>query len=214
MNVYFISGLGADRQAFEKIRLPEHYHIHHLDWIKHEKNESLEHYAKRLAAPIDTSGPFALVGLSMGGMIATAMTQYIRPAKTILISSLGSPQEFPPLLKFARLTRIHRIVPVFLFNHPTVFAHFFFGAKSKNDKRIMDYIITRSDARFVKWSIGAILHWKGEARPPHLYHIHGEKDKILPIRYTRPDAVVKNGSHFMVWTKAAEVSRLLAAALA
>jgi hypothetical protein len=46
-----------------------------------------------------------------------------------------------------------------------------------------------------------------------LYHIHGEKDKILPIRYTKPDVVVKNGSHFMVWTKAGEVSRLLVEAL-
>ena len=67
MNVYFISGLGADRRAFEKINLPERFSIHHLDWIQHNQGESLNDYAKRLAATIDTTQPFAIVGLSMGG---------------------------------------------------------------------------------------------------------------------------------------------------
>jgi hypothetical protein len=50
-------------------------------------------------------------------------------------------------------------------------------------------------------------------RPAGIFHIHGDCDKILPIQYTKPNAVVRNGSHFMVWTKAREVSRLLVKAL-
>jgi pimeloyl-ACP methyl ester carboxylesterase len=213
MNVYFISGLGADKKAFEKLSLPGHLSVHYLDWIKHKKRESLNAYARRLAASIDTSGPFAIVGLSMGGMIASAMTQFLHPCKTVLISSVGCVEEFPPLLKIARITQIHRLVPTFLFHKPNVIAHFLFGAKSRNEKRIMNHIISHGDAAFVKWSIGAILSWDNRIRPKALYHIHGDKDKILPIRYTKPDVVVKNGSHFMVWTKAGEVSRLLAEAL-
>ena len=213
MNVYFISGLGADRRAFEKISLPPHYSIHYLDWIKNKKGESLAAYAMRLAGSIDTSQPFSIVGLSMGGMMASAMSQFLQPHKTILISSVGCTAEFPPLLKLARLTQIHRLIPAFLFNQPNVVAHLLFGAKSKNEKRIMDYLISTSDAAFVKWSIGAILGWENKVRPKNLYHIHGDKDKILPVQYTKPDAVVKDGSHFMVWTKAGEVSRLLAEAL-
>jgi pimeloyl-ACP methyl ester carboxylesterase len=213
MNVYFISGLGADRRAFEKIALPDRYVIHYLDWIKNKRGETLSEYAKRLAASIDTTRPFALVGLSMGGMIASAMTQFLTPSKTILISSVGCTDEFPPLLKLARLTKVYQLIPAFLFHRPNVFAYWAFGAKSRNEKRIMNHIITNSDAGFVKWSIGAILSWNNKTRPKNLFHIHGDKDKILPIRYTRPDVVVKNGSHFMVWTKAGEVSRLLAQAL-
>jgi pimeloyl-ACP methyl ester carboxylesterase len=213
MNVYFISGLGADRRAFEKISLPGCFSIHYLDWIKNRKGESLNEYAKRLAESIDTTQPFAIVGLSMGGMIASAMTQFLQPHKTILISSMGCAEEFPPLLKLARFTQIHRLIPAFLFQKPNAIAYFLFGAKSKNEKRIMDHIITTSDAAFVKWSIGAILSWKNKVRPKNLYHIHGDNDKILPIQYTKPDAVVKGGSHFMVWTKGAEVSRLLIKAL-
>jgi pimeloyl-ACP methyl ester carboxylesterase len=213
MNVYFISGLGADRQAFEKLTLPEKFSIHYLDWIMSRRGETLNDYARRLAASIDTSAPYAIVGLSMGGMIAAAMTQFLKPAKTILISSVGCTEEFPPLLKLARITQVHRLVPAFLFDKPNFFAYLFFGAKSKNEKRIMKYIITNADARFIKWSIGAILNWNNKVRPGTLFHIHGDKDKILPIKYTKPDVVVKNGSHFMVWTKAREVSRHLVQAL-
>lgn len=214
MNVYFISGLGADRQAFEKIKLPGRFTVHYLDWIKNNKGETLNDYARRLAASIDTTERFALVGLSMGGMIASAMTQFLTPYKTILISSVGCTQEFPPLFQLARLTQIHRLIPAFIFHQPNVVANLLFGAKSRNEKRILNHIIRNSDAAFVKWSIGAILSWGNNVRPGALYHIHGDKDKILPIKYTRPDRVVRNGSHFMVWTKAGEVSRLLAAALA
>jgi pimeloyl-ACP methyl ester carboxylesterase len=213
MNVYFISGLGADRKAFEKLKLPPTFCIHYLDWVKHTKGESLHDYARRLAASVDTSKPYAIIGLSMGGMIASAMTQFLRPHKTILISSVACSEEFPPLLKLARFTQVHRLVPAFLFHRPNVFAYFLFGAKSRNEKRIMNHIISNADAHFVKWSIGAILSWKNKVRPKNIYHIHGDKDRILPVKYTHPDVVVKNGSHFMVWTKAGEVSRLLAEAL-
>ncbi len=213
MDVYFISGLGADKQAFERIKLPDQIAVHYLDWIRHQSGESLNDYARRLATAIDTTRPFAIVGLSMGGMIASAMTQFLHPVKTILISSVGCAEEFPPLFKFSRFIQVHRLLPEALFRQPNAIAYFLFGAKTKNEKRLMHHIISHADAAFVKWAIGAILAWSNRIRPKALYHIHGDKDKILPIRYTKPDAVVKNGSHFMVWTKAAEVSRLLAKAL-
>lgn len=213
MNVYFISGLGADRQVFERLTLPPTVSAHYLEWIKNQKGESLNAYAKRLAAGIDTTQPFALVGLSMGGMIAAAMTRFLQPRRTVLISSVASTAEFPPLFRLGRLTQVYRLVPAFLFHRPNPVMHFLFGAKSKNEKRIMDYIIRHADPHFVKWSIGAILSWQHSGRPKTLFHIHGDADKILPIRYIHPDVVVKGGSHFMVWTRAGEVSRHLAAAL-
>ncbi|HEV7333370.1 MAG TPA: alpha/beta hydrolase [Flavisolibacter sp.] len=213
MHVYFISGLGADRQAFEKIKLPPAYTIHYLDWIKNNRGESLNSYAKRMAALIDTSQPFAVVGLSMGGMIATAMMPWLPPHPTILISSVASASEFPPLLKLARITRVYRFVPAAVFHKPNVLSYLLFGAKTKNEKRILDHIITLSDAAFVKWSVSAILSWENRERPKGLFHIHGDNDRILPVQYTKPDVVIKNGSHFMVWTKAREVSATLLKAI-
>jgi pimeloyl-ACP methyl ester carboxylesterase len=213
MNVYFISGLGADRKAFERIKLSDRFVIHYLDWITPTKKETLNSYAKRLSAAIDTSQPFSVVGLSMGGMMASAMTHFIHPYKTILISSVACSTEFPPLIKLARLTHLHKLVPAFILRHPNILAYWLFGARTKNEKSLMHYLVSTSDPQFVKWAMGAILNWKDNVRPSSLYHIHGRQDKILPVKYTKPDVVIENGSHFMVWTKAGKVSSLVEQAL-
>ena len=214
MNVYFISGLGADKKAFERLRLPDKFSLHYLDWISPHKTESLNDYAKRLAQAIDTSQPFALVGLSMGGMIAAAMTAFLQPQKTILISSIGCNAEFPPLLKIARATRVYKLIPQAFFHHPNRVANWIFGAKSRSEKTLLHYLISNADPRFIKWAFGAILNWKDCVRPKKLFHIHGERDKILPLKYTKPDVVIEKGSHFIVWTKAGQVSKLIEQALA
>jgi pimeloyl-ACP methyl ester carboxylesterase len=215
MNVYFISGLGADKRVFERLKLPGHYSVHYLDWIPPMKKESLNNYAKRLAASIDTSQPYSIVGLSMGGMLACAMTQFLQPYKTVLISSVACNAEFPPLLRFARRTNAYKLVPQAVFRQPFLkFAHVMLGMRTKHEKKLLQDFLSQLDPRFMKWAIGAILNWKDCERPKNIFHIHGNRDKMLPVKYTHPDVVIENGSHFMVWTKAGEVSRILAQALA
>ena len=214
MNVYFISGLGADRRAFERIQLPAQFSIHHLDWIEPVKDESLNDYAMRLANGVDTSAPFAIVGLSMGGMIASELAQRLRPKKTVLISSIGCTKEFSPLLKFALKTQAHKILPDFLFRPQNLFfVQRLMGTKLKGQKALLQYFISQTNPQFIRWAINAIINWKNCERPANLYHIHGSGDKMFPLKYTKPDAVIKNGSHFMVWAKSGEVSKKLAEAL-
>lgn len=209
MNVYFISGLGSDRRAFQRITIPPQYHIHHIDWIKPYRGETLNEYAKRLTQLIDTSQPFALVGLSFGGMIATAMTAFVTPTKTILLSSIGCAKELPWYFRLAGSLGIYKLVPETLLNRPTQLAHWLFGARSKTERKALSTIIADADPYFVRWAIGAILTWKDKQRPTHVFHIHGRHDKILPIHCTKPDVVIKTGSHFMVWTHAGAISKAL-----
>ena len=68
MNVYTISGLGADESVFDDLTIctiP-----HHLEWIDPKEGENIADYAQRMAQKIDVSQPFALIGLSFGGLIA------------------------------------------------------------------------------------------------------------------------------------------------
>ncbi len=88
MNLYFISGLGADKRVFEKLVLPEIFTIRISNGCGRKKR-SLEHYCRRLSEQIDTSGSFSLVGLSFGGVIATEMSKFLRPVQTVLISSFA-----------------------------------------------------------------------------------------------------------------------------
>lgn len=215
MNIYFISGLGADSTAFRRLVLPSEYTIHYIDWITPVANESLYEYCKRLAAKakVDTSEPFVVVGLSFGGIVAITMKQFLIPHKTILISSVASSNEFPPLFKTAGQLKLHRLLPMYLIDHPNYFANLLFGAKTKNEKKLLAAIMLNGDPGILKWSINALLTWNQKRRPADIFQIHGSNDKVLPIKYTYPDIIIKNGSHFMVWTKASEVSRAIVKAI-
>jgi hypothetical protein len=66
----------------------------------------------------------------------------------------------------------------------------------------------------LKVQIGACLEWKGPAKPiSGLVHIHGDKDRLMPIASIKEAKVVKGGGHFMVFANAKEVQDLLVEAL-
>ena len=88
-----------------------------------------------------------------------------------------------------------------------------FTADKKEDKLILNNVINDSDPDFIRWAINAIMLWKNEKIPAPLWHIHGTKDIILPIRYTQPTHVIKNGSHMMVMNRADELNLLIRQAL-
>ncbi|WP_051584663.1 alpha/beta fold hydrolase [Pedobacter jeongneungensis] len=101
MNTYFICGLGADKRIFAKLKLDEKINMIHVDWIKPVKNESLSAYAERLSKVIDNAQPFALVGVSFGGMIAVEIAKILNPVSTIIISSTMLSNHLPVLYRFA-----------------------------------------------------------------------------------------------------------------
>src|SRR5690606_31739054 len=102
MKVYFISGLAADRRIFKNIRLPAGCEIRHLDWIPPLEAESLEAYAIRLGERIDRSRPFALLGMSMGGMVAAILARHFTPVLTVIISSAPAPRFLPPYFRWGK----------------------------------------------------------------------------------------------------------------
>ncbi|SER45277.1 hypothetical protein [Pedobacter rhizosphaerae] len=46
-------------------------------------------------------------------------------------------------------------------------------------------------------------------KPERLFHIHGTKDKILYTKKYLPDFSIPEGTHFMVYQNAAEISALI-----
>jgi pimeloyl-ACP methyl ester carboxylesterase len=201
-NVYFISGLGADWRLFQRLKLPDHFNLIHLDWIKPLGNETIAEYGARLAQQIDTSQTFQLVGLSFGGMIASEIAKQLTPLQTIIISSASSAKEIPWYFKTAGSLHLPEVVPVRLLRLGIPVAFWFFGAKGRIERRLLREIIRDIDDDFLHWALKAITSWKSTERPPNLFQIHGDADKILPVQFTRPDLIVENAEHLMVLTKA------------
>lgn len=209
MDVYFISGLGADRSVFERLVLPAEYIIHHIDWIQFEKNEQLDSYAKRLSKAIDASQPFVLIGLSLGGMLASEMTDFLQPSKAIIISSAPTAKQLPPWFRWMGRTRLNKLVPLLFYKQRHALLHWLFGIHTREEKELFSYIVLNADPLFVHRAINAVLQWKRETRNKNIVHIHGDADNLLPVRFAKPDITIKGGGHLMVFSKAEEVSLVL-----
>ena len=205
MKVYFISGLAADSRVFKHIELPPGYETIYLDWIDPQKEESLSSYAGRLAEKIDATQPFALIGLSMGGMMAAEIARIYRPAVTILLSSVPVHSQLPYYFSWAYRLKLHKIVPVGLLKSASILKRGL-TPDSREDKLVLKQVIKESDPAFIRWAMNAILSWKNEDIPQPYWHIHGTRDEILPLKYTRPTHLVQGGNHLMIMSKAAELN--------
>jgi pimeloyl-ACP methyl ester carboxylesterase len=208
MKVYFVSGLAADGRVFKNIQLPAHCEPVYLEWIDPLKKESLKSYALRLAESINANEPFALIGLSMGGMISAEIAGRYKPVITILISSVPSSKQLPFYFKAAGKLRLHKMVPVSLVKSAAKYKRLF-TSESEEDKEILRGIIQDSDTKFINWAMGAILKWRSESVLTSYIHIHGTKDEVLPLRFTRPTHIISKGGHLMVMNRAAEINAIL-----
>jgi len=210
MNTYFISGLGADKRIFSKLKLNENINIIYIDWINPVKNELLSAYAERLSKVIDKSQPFALVGVSFGGMIAVEIAKVLKPATTIIISSTMLSTQLPVLYRFAGKLRLLNFIPASLLKSSNKLTqNYYFGTRSGSEKTLLSKIIKDTDPYFLKWAIGSILSWENKIKPARIFHIHGTNDKILYSKKATPDFMIENGTHFMVYQNAKEISGII-----
>lgn len=209
MTTYFLSGLGADQRIFSKLQLPEHLNIVHIDWIPNLQNESIESYAQRLSAAIDTSEPFQLVGLSFGGIVATELSKIITPKQIIIISSLSTSKQLPWYFNFSAQFLLNPLIPTSLLKSSNPMSHWLFGAKSVEEKTLFGQFLNDSDGDFLRWAIEKISTWENKTKAENLFHIHGSADKTFPIMFVQPDYVVEGGEHLMVYDKHEEISKVL-----
>lgn len=209
--IYCLSGIGADDRIFAKLSVPG-YELVHLTWIRPDRNESLQHYALRIARLIDEPNPIIL-GLSFGGMLCTEIAKTIPVKKAFLISSAKTKLELPRLNRAVLGLIRSQILPPFVYSIPNRYICKIFGAENAEEMRLLNGIIGDADGAFVKWASRAIIDWHNEVVPPNLIQIHGTNDKVLPSAMSKPDYWIEGGTHLMVYSRADEVSALIASEL-
>lgn len=208
-NVYFISGLGADKRVFQKLELDPRWNIIHLNWIKPKLNESISNYARRLSAQIDTTQPFQIVGMSFGGTVAQEMSAFIRPQQIILVSSqsTGTPMNGFNRGLISFLLASPLAGPVL--KNPLKITYRLFGAHTEEEKQMLKAILKGTNTRFMKWALRRLTGWKRSERVAGSYQIHGTADQLVKAKYVTPDHWIEGGEHLMIFSRAAEISPLL-----
>lgn len=203
MNIFCFSGLGADNSVFQFLSI-QNVKFHYVDWIEPKPNETLKNYSKRLCESITLEPPYSFLGVSFGGMIALEMACIASPEYCFSISSAVNRKELPLLYQWILKTRVHSILPDFVFRMANPVLFYAFGLKSKKEKRHFKKILLNTDVQFLKWALGAISSWDGQ-NSGKVISIHGTKDRIIPLPKRKVDLVIQAGSHFMIVQKPKEI---------
>lgn len=213
MNLYFISGLGADKRIFQKLQIPAPFIIHHVEWVPVQPADSLPQYCSRLLAQLNLDEPFILAGLSFGGIVAIELARKIKPVQTVLISSISSKDEVGNIYTLLSKLKLQKIIPIQFFLKPSPVLFRLFGAHTREEKNLLSNILLDTDPVFFQWAMARMFSWKNEWKPDRLLHIHGTRDKIHPYNKNMRAIKVEGGEHLMVYSKAQEISSLLDAHL-
>jgi surfactin synthase thioesterase subunit len=213
MDLYLLPGLGADGRLFGKLGLPGHT-THPFSWPRMPEGSTLRDHARALAGPVDATKPHALIGVSMGGMVALEMAAITRPLGTILISSWKGPQEMPLSIRMLRGTHPERLLTPAAFKRLLPVVRWQMGLETPEDHALFEAFVACSPLDRLRVQIAAVLGWEGpSAMPTHLVHIHGDADRLMPIANIRDPVVVQGGGHFMVYNRAEMVSHVVMKAL-
>lgn len=208
MEVYFLSGLGADKTVFQFLDLSFSTPVF-IEWIAPHKNESLEDYAFRLKEYYHIPDNAVVVGLSFGGMLATGLARNHPALRVILISSAKTKYELPRFYQIGKYITMHNWTPAALQRWFMLNIKMLFGLKTAEYIKVYEELIKRSDTSFNKWAVNALLNWDNTMVPGNIKHIHGTHDKILPYKYVRCDYTINGGGHLMVMEQAAIISKII-----
>lgn len=205
--LYIFSGLGADERVFQRLDFGVHKTTF-IKWIPPNDNETIEQYSTRLLDQITATKPI-LIGLSFGGIVAIEVAKQIDSEKIVLIASAKTRNEIPFYFRFVGRLGFHKMIPVKILKMNNFITNWFFSVHSSFDKRILKQILIDTDPIFLKWAIDKTLKWTNKALLKNVFHIHGDRDRILPSVFVNCDAKVKNGGHLMTLTESDAVNAVL-----
>ena len=207
------SGLGADASIFSP-QLREFPQLIVPEWTHPSPNDSLASYCERMADAIRPTGPCVIGGASFGGIVALELARFLNPLAVLLIGSAREPRDLP--------THVRALRPLRGAVHWLPLAAFQWSAAplgTQLGRRVAPHLgglarqFREADRAVLRWSMRQILTW---SEPPvvtcPVYRIHGDRDRVLPLRGT-PDTIVPGGGHVISLTHPALVNAFIAESL-
>lgn len=198
IHVYMMPGMAANPTIFEHIKLPEEqFEIHWLEWIMPEDDESLSHYAQRMAAKIKHTN-VVLLGVSFGGILVQEMSKFIPVRKLIVVSSVKGSYELPKRMKMAKFTNAYKLLPTQLVKHVETLSKYAVGKTMSKRVELYKKYLSVTDKQYWDWAIKQVISWDQKEAHPNAIYIHGDKDGIFPHSCGGNCIVVKGGTHIMI----------------
>ncbi len=207
------SGLGADasifapqQREFPQLTVPQ--------WQTPDPNDSLATYCERMADAIRPATRCVIGGASFGGIVALEIARFLNPLAVLLIGSVREPQQLPVHVRALRPLRgLVNWLPLSMFQYSVA------PLGTPAGRRMVPHLgglarqFCEADRAVLRWSMRQIITWS--ASPVvgcPVYRIHGDRDRVLPLRGTT-DAIVPRGGHVISLTHAGQVNQFIAECL-
>jgi pimeloyl-ACP methyl ester carboxylesterase len=209
------SGLAADERIFapQTLALPN---LIVPQWPVPQPNDTLESYSERLADELRPHGRAIIGGVSFGGIVAQHIAKYLDPRAILLIGSIHSPVELPPAVRLVRVLRpLVPLIPVRLLQ---LVCRPLTSTIARQAFPHLSGLIRHfcyAHPKVFQWSLARLLDWRlaPQVSCP-VFHLHGDRDMVLPLRYTSADTIVVGGGHLISLTHPSEVNAFILAAIA
>ncbi len=213
--IYFISGLGATRVAFENTRVPKGWKMHFIDWIEVvDEDETLADYLDRLTKQIKHKNP-VFAGLSFGGIIAMELTKRYGGSFVIMLSSFRNKGDLSGPIRTLLTLKAHRLIPNIKLNAIRKLVRKIYSSSSKISEEKLLEMMGEESPMFLRWASEQIdIYEFNLPKEIHLHPIIGTKDKIVNI-WKKHKGVnkVKGGTHITTYAQAKIVNKYIAAIL-
>lgn len=183
-----------------------------LAWPAFEANDSLAGIARRLRPQVREAEPHVLVGVSMGGMVAQELALLTRPRMVVLISSWTGPGEWPMFVRISARLGLHRVIRAWSMRAVWPLKRLL-DPRERTIDELLFAMARAQSARQIRRGTGAIMRWQGSRWDGPMVRIHGDRDRVTPLRFP-VDHLVPGGQHIMVLTRAGQVSAILNEVLA
>ncbi len=207
--LYLFPGQGSDERIFSNIRFDSTYKIINILYPVPKKGTTMKEYALLLKEQIDTTGNYSFVGVSLGGMLCSELTDMLHPKKAIIISSAKYRTELPFRYRFQKTIPIYKLFPKGAIKFGARMLQPIVEPDRNKNKATFKSMLKNKDPKFLKRSVNMIIRWDKKSYNQSIIHIHGTKDHTLPIRKTKPTLVIEKGSHMMVLTRGKEIEKII-----
>lgn len=201
IHVYLMPGMAASPLIFERIKLPlDKFQIHLLEWFIPIEDESISDYALRMCAFIKHNNS-VLLGVSFGGVLVQEMSKHIKLRKLIIVSSVKSMHELPTHMLIAKATKAYKLVPTQLASNIDVLEKYAYNETVTKRLELYKKYLSVNDSRYLNWALKNMVCWSQEKSNPKLIHIHGDSDKVFPIKNIENCIILKKGTHIAIINK-------------
>lgn len=191
-------GMAANPSIFENISLDEKiFEIHWMNWIIPEKEESIQQYAERMLEQIQHENP-VLIGVSFGGVLVQEISKLIKYKRLIVISSVKQSSEIPAHMQFARETGVYKFLPFGLLNYITEIEKLPVGNLIRKRLQLYRQYLSVNDKVYLDWAVKQMVCWQQDKPIEGIIHIHGDKDKVFPVKHINNYINVEDGTHIMI----------------